>query len=113
MNSLIVIIGKCLFIPPMLVQVYGSKRLDAILIFKRSTGVAPEVNLRNPLHAGEKLASTLALKLRACIKEIRNGGISSLIKGLMSPKNVLKKKKIFRLLSNGLYWLMQCCGFCE
>ena len=40
-----------------------------------------------------KLASTLALKLRASVTEIRNWGISGLIKGLMSSKNVLKKRR--------------------
>ena len=33
------------------VQVHGSKKgLAAVLAVKRSAGIAPEVNLRNPLH---------------------------------------------------------------
>ena len=44
------------------------KASTAMLAVKRSAGVAPEVNLRNPIHAGKKHTSkgtTQALKPRA------------------------------------------------
>ena len=71
----------------------GENGSDAILTIKRSADDTPEVNLRNSLHAGHELASILALKLRACITEIQNKGISGLIKGLMSSKKEKKRKK--------------------
>ena len=46
---------------------------------KRSAGVAPEVNLRIPLHAGDKTrkqGSTLALKLRADVTRSPKAGLS-------------------------------------
>ena len=49
------------------VQVCGSKDLAAMLAGKRSAGVTPNMNLRNPFHTGEeehKQGSTLALKPR-------------------------------------------------
>ena len=41
-------------------EVYNVKCWATMLAVKRSAGVAPEVNLRNPLHAGEETC-TLAL----------------------------------------------------
>ena len=36
------------------VKVSGSSGLSAMLIVKKAAGVVPEMNLRNPLHAGEE-----------------------------------------------------------
>ena len=47
----------------------GSAAMHSV---KRSAGVTPEVNLRNPLHEG----SALALKLKADISRNPNRGIS-------------------------------------
>ena len=50
----------------------------AMLTIKMSAGIAPMVNLRNPLQAMKHASreSALALKLRADINRSSNGGIS-------------------------------------
>ena len=45
---------QCLWLHDL--QVCVSKRLSTMLIAKRLAGVAQEVNLRNPLHIGDKKA---------------------------------------------------------
>ena len=56
-------------------QVCEFKGLAALLAAKRLAGVTPEVNLRNPLHAGEK----------ACISGIHSG-FETQVDGNRSPK---------------------------
>ena len=60
------------------VQVCGSKDLTAMLAGKRSAGVTPKMNLRNPFHTGEgvhKQGSTLALKSREYVTRSPKQGI--------------------------------------
>ena len=57
----------------MICKYMDQKGSAAMLAAKRFAGVPPEVNLRNPLHAGNKAASkgsTLALKPRADVTRI-------------------------------------------
>ena len=63
-----------------------------MLAIKRSAGVAPEVNLRILLHAGNEACkvSNLALKPRVDVIRSQNIGIIGPQKGLMSSKNVFK-----------------------
>ena len=47
---------SCTPAPPMLVHMYVDQNgLAAMLAVKRSAGVTPKVNLRNPLHTGGKV----------------------------------------------------------
>ena len=65
-----------------------------MLASKRSAGIVPEVNLRSPLHAGDKLfkqGSTLILKPRADVKCPKIGVSLVPQNGLMFSKNLIKK----------------------
>ena len=77
----------------------------AMLISIQSAGVAPEVNLRNPLcrrGSTEARESTLALKPRADVTRSPKIGVPvAPRKGLMSSKKNFKKKKDFFSLTDG------------
>ena len=58
-----------------------------MLGIKRFAGVAPEVNLWNPLHTGEKAPTTDLADATKSPKQ----GTSGSTKGLMSSKNIFNK----------------------
>ena len=56
----------------MCVQVYGSKRLAAMLTIKWLPGVTPEENLKNPMNTDDEAGQTSP--------KVQNKGISGLTK---------------------------------
>ena len=69
---------------------HGLKKSSAaMLAIKRSAGVTPELNVRNPLHVGKEASkgSTLALKPSADVTRSPNMGIS----GQTKKTDVLRK----------------------
>ena len=93
----------------------------AMLAIKRSEGVTPKVNLRNPLHVGEEEysaseESTLALKLNTDVTRKSKTGVSvSSQKGLRSYRFVLKNaygdfiKVLDALVLGHEDLLLSCC----
>ena len=89
-----------------------------MLAAKRSAGVAPEVNLRNSLHAGNKAhkqgGSTLALKPRGD-RSPKQGYQWSHKKGSCPPKIFLKKLihtsiKDFLFIRHGTSYISMLCS---
>ena len=72
----------------MISKYVDQKGSTAILATKRSAGVTPEVNLRNPLYTSQ--VSTLALKHR-CHQKSKKGVSVAHKNNLCPPKNYKKK----------------------
>ena len=72
--------------------------LAAMLTVKTSTGVAPEVNLRNPLHAGNEAHKQGIFPgfqiLRQMSPEVQNRGISGPTKRTDVLQRLFKKSQI-------------------
>ena len=88
--------------PPMLADtsagMWDQKGLAAMLTSIQSAGVAPEVNLRNSLHTGDKACKSgihSGFKTQGRHHQNSKTGVSvATQKGLMSSKKFLKKKKL-------------------
>ena len=96
---------QCLYI---CMQVYGSNNDSAtMLATNRSAGVAPDVNLRNPLHSNEARKHWNPGQISP---KVQNKGISVPHKRLKSSKKNLKKnskKTLFGLLK----WFLRTISF--
>ena len=80
----------------------------------QSAVVAPEVNLRNSLHAGEKAHTTLALKPRGDVTRSPKQGYQWIQeKDLCPPKIYLKKGAACQYYSDGGVDVMASLGVDE
>ena len=85
------------------------KGLAAMLTSIQSASVAPEVNLRNPLCAGQEARKwgnpPWLWNPGQTSPQVQNRGISGPRKGLMSSKNFKKKKKIKTFFNEPKTWI--------
>ena len=85
-----------------------------MLATKRSAGVTPEVNLRNPFHADKKHASkgyTLALKPGQMSPEVQNRVAVAPQKGLLPKKNLKIIQKPVGVLLFTMMFFEEICEY--